>query len=180
MKTIILDRDGVINHDRDDFVKSPDEWLPIKGSLEAIARLNKAGYRVVIATNQSGIGRGLFDLNTLEKIHKKMNQLLAEKGGELAGIYFCPHIPDDHCDCRKPKAGLFKQAQEKFSIDFKQAYAIGDSLRDILAAQAAGCEAFLVKTGKGERTLASDEKALQSTRIFNNLSEVVDFLLAKE
>ena len=164
----------------DSHQQSPDEWVPIEGSLEAIARLHQAGYRIIVITNQSGIGSGLFDLPTLEAMHEKMRQAVVAQGGELAAIYFCPHTPDDHCDCRKPKPGLFKQAQADFLIDFEQAYAVGDSLRDIQAAQAVGCEAFLVKTGKGNRTLGSNGKALQSVPVFNNLSEVVDFLLTRK
>lgn len=177
MKLIILDRDGVINQDRDDFVKSPEEWIAVPGSLEAIVKLNQAGFKVVVATNQSGIARGLFSLKVLASIHKKMQQQLAKLGGQLDGIYFCPHGPDDHCDCRKPKAGLFKQIARDFQCDLRQAYAVGDSLRDIQAAKSVGCEAFLVRTGKGERALASDTDQLQNVEIFTNLFHVVEKLL---
>lgn len=180
MKTIILDRDGVINHDRDDFVKSPDEWIPIAGSLEAIARLHQAGYRVIVATNQSGIGRGLFDASTLDAIHAKMQQAVQAKGGKISAIYFCPHTPDDHCECRKPRPGLLEQAQRDYGFTADEVCVVGDSLRDIEAGQAMGYESFLVKTGKGERMLLKHANALQSVVVSNNLLGVVDFLLTRD
>ena len=177
MKLIILDRDGVINKDRDDYVKSPEEWIALPGSLEAIAKLNQAGFQIVVATNQSGVGRRLFDLATLEAIHHKMQSQLAEVGGHIDRIYFCLHTSEDHCDCRKPKSGLFKQIAMDFGADLSQAYAVGDSFRDIQAASAVGCQTFLVKTGNGERTLAAHASELQNTSILNNLSEVVAQLI---
>lgn len=177
-KLIILDRDGVINEDRDDFVKSPEEWIAIPGSLEAIAQLNQAGYQVVVATNQSGVARELFTLGVLGAIHEKMQKLLSVAGGEIAHIYFCPHGPDDGCDCRKPKAGLFQQIANDYEGDLAGVPAVGDSLRDIQASQVLGCQPYLVRTGKGERTLAASKEALQNVPIFNSLLDVVHHLLA--
>lgn len=155
MSLIILDRDGVINHDSDDFIKSPAEWEPIEGSLEAITQLNHAGYRVVVITNQSGIARGLFDVGTLSRIHNKTHRMLAQVGGKLEAILYCPHGPDDECVCRKPLDGAFTELAHRLRIDLNGVLAVGDSLRDIKAAQAAGATPILVKTGKGEKTLAA-------------------------
>ena len=131
MKLVILDRDGTINEDRDDFVKSPDEWVPIAGSLEAIARLNHAGWHTVVATNQSGLARGLFDMAALNAIHARMNRELAELGGRIDAVFFCPHGPDDGCACRKPLPGLFTMIGERYGVPLREAYAVGDSLRDL-------------------------------------------------
>lgn len=179
MKLIILDRDGVINEDSDAFIKSTEEFIPIKGSLEAIARLNQSGYSVAIATNQSGIARGYFDLNTLNSIHEKLLRLLAPFGGHIDAIFFCPHGPDDHCNCRKPKDGLFTEIKNRFDIELYDVFAVGDSLRDLQAAQTAGANPVLVKTGKGERTLASDYD-LEDIPVFDNLASFVDELLMHE
>ena len=149
MKLVVLDRDGTINVDRDDYIKSPDEWEPLPGSLEAIARLNHAGWHTVLATNQSGLGRGLFDMATLNAIHLKMNQMLAKHGGRIDAVFFCPHAPGDDCDCRKPLPGLFKSIGERYGIELDDVHAVGDSPRDIQAAAAAGCRPHLVRTGKG-------------------------------
>jgi D-glycero-D-manno-heptose 1,7-bisphosphate phosphatase len=149
MKLIILDRDGTINEDRDDFVKSPDEWVPITGSLEAIARLNHAGWHTVVATNQSGLARGLFDMATLNAIHAKMNRALGELGGRIDAVFFCPHGPDDGCTCRKPLPGLLTTIGERYGVSLRETYAVGDSLRDLEAGVAAGCAPHLVRTGKG-------------------------------
>ena len=148
-KLIILDRDGTINEDRDDYVKSPDEWVPIPGSLEAIARLNHAGWHTVIATNQSGLGRGLFDMSTLNAMHAKMNQQLAHLGGRIDAVFFCPHAPSDTCDCRKPAPGLITLIGERYGVRLKDVPVVGDSLRDLQAGQAAGCTRLhLVRSGK--------------------------------
>ena len=149
MKLIILDRDGTINEDRDDYVKSPDEWVPITGSLEAIARLNHAGWHTVVATNQSGLARGLFDMATLNAIHAKMNRALGELGGRIDAVFFCPHGPDDGCTCRKPLPGLLTTIGERYGVPLRETYAVGDSLRDLEAGVAAGCAPHLVRTGKG-------------------------------
>jgi D-glycero-D-manno-heptose 1,7-bisphosphate phosphatase len=149
MKLIILDRDGVINQDSDAYIKSPAEWIPIPGSLEAIARLNREGYKVVVATNQSGIARGLFNMDTLARIHNKMQELAREKGGEIDAVFFCPHGPDDGCRCRKPLPGLFEDIAARLKITLNGVYAVGDSERDTIAARAASARPILVRTGKG-------------------------------
>lgn len=146
---VILDRDGVINEDSDAYIKSPAEWRPIPGSLEAIARLNRAGFLVAIATNQSGVGRGLFDLRTLTAIHTRMRRELAAVGGRVDAIFFCPHSPEAQCRCRKPQPGLLQEIKERFQVPLDDVPAIGDSLRDLQAAQAAGAMPMLVLTGKG-------------------------------
>lgn len=178
MKLIILDRDGVINFDSDKFIKSPDEWKPIPGSLEAVARLNQNGYRVVIASNQSGVGRGLFDMAMLNSIHAKMHKALAQFGGRIDAVFYCPHAADSQCECRKPRIGLFKQIAERFHADLAGVPAIGDSLRDLQAAVEAGCQPILVETGKGKKTLDGGELP-KGTLIFPNLAEAVDAILGR-
>ncbi len=148
MKLIILDRDGTINEDRDDYVKSADEWVPIPGAIEAIARLNHAGWHVVVATNQSGLGRGLFDMGALNAMHAKLNQLLAKQGGRIDAVFFCPHPPDAACDCRKPLPGLVQQIGARYGVDLAKVPVVGDSLRDLQAGAALGCPVHLVRTGK--------------------------------
>jgi D-glycero-D-manno-heptose 1,7-bisphosphate phosphatase len=151
-KLIILDRDGVINQDSDLYIKSPDEWIPIPGSPEAIARLNQWGWRVVVCTNQSGIGRGLFGMDTLNAIHDKMIKTVAHAGGTLDAIFFCPHTNADNCDCRKPKAGMLKEVAARYNISLAGVPVIGDSLRDLLSALEVGAQPMLVLTGKGKKT----------------------------
>src|SRR4051812_31845735 len=150
MKLVILDRDGTINADSDEFVKSPEEWQPLPGALEAIARLNHAGWHCVIASNQSGLGRGLFDVSQLNAMHAKMHKMLAEMGGRIDAIFYCPHSPDENCTCRKPLPGLFEQIAERFAVDLKGVPVVGDGLRALQAGGAGGCEPHLVLTGKGE------------------------------
>ena len=179
MALIILDRDGVINHDSDYFIRSPAEWEPIEGSLEAIARLNRAGYRVVVITNQSGIAREFLDAETLALIHNKMRRMLAQVGGKLEAVLFCPHGPDDGCECRKPKTGLFDDLTQRLRISLKHVPAVGDSLRDLKAAKAAGARPILVRTGKGERTLAAG-KLPRGVSVYDSLAAVADALLAEE
>ncbi len=179
MKLIILDRDGVINRDSDNFIKSPEEWVPIPGSLSAIARLNRAGYTVAVATNQSGIARGLYDLEVLEAMHEKFSSLLAEEGGRVELIEFCPHGPDDECECRKPLPGMYRRIAERFGVDLKGVPVVGDSLRDLQAAQAVGARPILVRTGKGERTLAKGE-GLEGIAVFDDLATAADALIAEE
>ncbi len=179
MALIILDRDGVINHDSDDFIRSPAEWEPIPGSLEAIARLNQAGYRVVVLTNQSGIAREFLDIETLALIHNKMRRMLAQVGGKLEAVLFCPHGPDEGCVCRKPKTGLFDDLTQRLRVSLKQVPAVGDSLRDLKAAKAAGARPILVKTGKGERTLAAGNLP-RGVSVYDDLAAVADALLAEE
>ncbi len=183
MKLIILDRDGVINQDSDAYVKSLEEWIPIEGSIDAIARLSRAGFTVVVATNQSGLARGYFDLDDLEAMNDRLNQLVNEAGGELQGIFYCPHGPDDGCGCRKPLPGLFDAIAAELNADLSSATVIGDSLRDLEAGLARGCRGFLVRTGKGRTTepklKAHENPALSSCKVFANLSEAVDFLIAE-
>ncbi len=177
MKLIILDRDGVINADSDQFIKSPEEWKPIPGSLEAIARLNQWGWRVVVASNQSGIGRGLFGMDMLNAINDKMVKSLAQLGGRIDAIFFCPHAADSTCECRKPKPGMFRQIAERFNVDLQGVPTVGDSLRDLQAGVAVGCTPYLVLTGKGERT-RNDPALPAEVRIFPDLDAVVTELLA--
>lgn len=178
MKLIILDRDGVINFDSDKFIKSPDEWKPIPGSLEAVARLNQNGYRVVVASNQSGVERGLFDMGALNAIHAKMHKALTQFGGRVDAVFYCPHAADSQCVCRKPRAGMFLQIAERFHVDLAGVPAIGDSLRDLQAAAEAGCQPMLVETGKGRKTM--DAGGLpKGTLVFSNLAEAADSLLGK-
>ena len=177
MKLIILDRDGVINVDSDQFIKSPDEWKPIPGALEAIARLNQWGWRVVVASNQSGVGRGLFGMDTLNAINDKMVRSLAQVGGRLDAIFFCPHAADSTCDCRKPKPGMLLQIGERFNVDLAGVPVVGDSLRDLQAAVAAGAKPYLVLTGKGEITRASPDLPA-GTLIYPDLDAVAVELTA--
>lgn len=152
MKLVILDRDGVINYDSDAYIKNPDEWKPIPGSLEAVVRLNQAGYRVVLATNQSGIGRGLFEMATLNAIHDRLHRALGQLGGRIDAIFFCPHAQEDDCPCRKPKPGLFEQIGHRLNISLHGVPSVGDALRDLQAAAAVGAQPILVLTGKGQAT----------------------------
>ncbi len=154
-KVVVLDRDGVINVDSDAFIKSPDEWIPIPGSLEAIARLNQAGYRVAVASNQSGIGRGLFDMAALNAMHLKMHRMAAQAGARIDAVFFCPHTAEDHCDCRKPEPGMLRTIVERFGIEPAETPSVGDSLRDLQAGAALGFIPHLVLTGKGNATLAA-------------------------
>jgi D-glycero-D-manno-heptose 1,7-bisphosphate phosphatase len=174
-KYVLLDRDGVINHDSNDYIKSPDEWLPIEGSLEAIALLNKNGFKVVVISNQSGIAREYYSLVTLNAMHDKMQRLLAEKGGKIEAIYFCPHAPNKHCLCRKPKTGLLELFSREKNYPLKNIFFVGDSLSDIKAAEAVCALPLLVKTGKGLKTLS--ENPYLTIPIFNNLYDATTFIL---
>ncbi|MCU6432487.1 D-glycero-beta-D-manno-heptose 1,7-bisphosphate 7-phosphatase [Undibacterium sp. Jales W-56] len=175
-KLIILDRDGVINHDSDTFIKSPDEWHPIPGSLQAIAKLNQAGYLVVVATNQSGVGRKLFDTSTLNAIHQKMHHAAQQVGAEIDAVFFCPHIADDNCDCRKPKSGMLREIAQRYDISLKGVHNVGDSLRDLQAGFVEGCVPHLVLSGKGKKTF--DKGGLPpGTQIYPDLASMVDILL---
>jgi D-glycero-D-manno-heptose 1,7-bisphosphate phosphatase len=172
MKLVILDRDGVVNQDSDSYIKGPDEWRPIPGSLEGIARLNHAGYHVVLATNQSGVGRGLFEVSTLNAIHDKMHRALGQIGGRIDAIFFCPHAQEADCNCRKPRAGLLEEISKRFNVDLKGVPSIGDSLRDLQAFAAVGAAPILVLTGKGAKT--RQEGGLpEGTQIFPDLAEAV-------
>lgn len=176
MKLIILDRDGVINQDSDAFVKNPDEWIALPGSLQAIARLTQADWKVVVATNQSGLARGLFDMDTLTAIHTKMRRELAAAGGSIDAVFLCPHGPDDNCTCRKPRPGMFEQIGLRYDIDLTGVPAVGDSLRDLQASSAVGCSPWLVQTGNGKKTLAKGGLP-DNTRVCEDLSALADALL---
>jgi len=175
-RLIILDRDGVINHESDQYIRAPDEWRPIPGSLEAIARLNHAGFRVVVATNQSGLGRGLYDTATMIAINDKMHKALAQVGGRIDAVFFCPHTAESDCECRKPKAGMLSEIGRRFGVDLTGVPCIGDSLRDLQAAEAVGAQPILVLTGKGEKTLREGRFA-KHTVIFPDLAFAVTALL---
>ena len=177
MKLIILDRDGVINQDSDDYIKSSDEFVPIPGSLAAIARLKQTGYTVVVATNQSGVARRLFDIGTLNAIHEKLQRELARYGASLDGIFFCPHGPAEGCECRKPKAGLLREIAKRFQVDLNGVPSIGDSLRDVQAAREVGALPILVKTGKGQRTLDKYATELHDIALYDDLAGAVDALV---
>ena len=181
MKLVILDRDGTINSDSDEFVKTPEEWLPLPGALEAIARLNHAGWQVVIASNQSGLGRGLFDVVSLNAMHAKMQKLLAVQGGRIDAVFFCPHTAEENCSCRKPLPGLFEQIGMRFGVHLAGVPTVGDSVRDVQAGAAAGCEPHLVLTGKSEkyRGMAPPEGLPPGTLVHQDLSAFADCILAR-
>jgi D-glycero-D-manno-heptose 1,7-bisphosphate phosphatase len=169
MKLVILDRDGTINHDSDQYIKSPEEWRPIKGSLEAIARLTQADYRIVIATNQSGIARGLFDTRTLFAIHDTLIRALAPVGGRIDAFFFCPHKAEDRCACRKPQPGMLLEVARRFNVSLDDTYMVGDAQRDLEAAAAAGAKPVLVLTGKGIETREAG-KMPAGTQVFPDLA----------
>lgn len=177
MAVVILDRDGVINRDRPDFIKSPREWRPLPGSLDAIARLCAAGYLVAVASNQSGIGRGLFGLSDLDAIHGKMLAAVAAAGGRISALEYCPHRPEDDCDCRKPRPGLLRRIGIRLGSDLAGVPCIGDSLRDIQAAEAVGARPILVLTGNGRRTM--DGPLPSSVEIFEDLAAAADSLIGE-
>jgi len=176
MKLIILDRDGVINYDSEQFIKSPDEWKPIPGSLEAIARLSQADYHVVVATNQSGVGRGLFDMSTLNAIHDKMLKSVVHAGGRIDAIFFCPHTTAANCNCRKPKSGMIDEIATRYNTDLKDVPAVGDSLRDLEAAARLGAQPILVRTGKGEKAFAKGGLP-EGTQVYADLADAVAALV---
>lgn len=177
MKLVILDRDGVINQDSDQFIKSPEEWKPIPGSLEAIAKLNHSGYRVVVASNQSGVGRGLFDMAALNAINDKMYRALGQLGGRIDALFYCPHAAESDCDCRKPKAGMFLDIAQRFNVSLQGVPSVGDSLRDLQAAATAGAQPMLVLTGKGKKTKAAGGLP-EGTLVFADLAEAVRRIVA--
>ncbi|HBX36955.1 MAG TPA: D-glycero-beta-D-manno-heptose-1,7-bisphosphate 7-phosphatase [Pseudohongiella sp.] len=177
-RLIILDRDGVINEDSDAFIKSVAECVPVEGSIDAIARLSQAGYTVVVATNQSGIARGLLSETTLSQIHAYLSGLVEKAGGRIAGFFYCPHGPDNNCSCRKPRPGLLYQIRDEYGSEISGVPVVGDSLRDLQAALTAGCTPVLVRSGKGERTLATGlPPELADCPQFANLAAFVDDLL---
>ncbi len=179
LKLIILDRDGVINEESPEYIKSPDEWQPIPGSMEAIALLSQAGYTIAVATNQSGIGRGYYTEDTLVEIHKKMINCAEMMGGRIDRVFYCPHRPDEHCSCRKPASGLFEQIATAYNIDLAGVVSIGDSLRDIKAAERVACKPILVLTGNGEQTLTENPELINKIPTFENLLIAVKNLLEK-
>lgn len=176
MKLVILDRDGVINYDSPRHIKSPEEWIPIPGSLEAIALLNQCGFRVALATNQSGISRGLFDMATLNAIHDKMHRALGQLGGRIDAMFYCPHSAEDNCDCRKPKPGMIDEIGRRFGVDLKDVASVGDSLRDLQASAARGAQCILVRTGKGEETLAAGGLP-ENTWVCADLAEAAQLII---
>ncbi|MBL8416401.1 MAG: D-glycero-beta-D-manno-heptose 1,7-bisphosphate 7-phosphatase [Propionivibrio sp.] len=176
MKLVILDRDGVINYDSDQYIKSPAEWKAMPGSLEAIAKLTQAGYKVVIASNQSGIGRGLFDMDTLNAIHDKMHRAVQAVGGRIDAVFYCPHTSEAKCNCRKPKPGMFLRIGACFNTDLSEAFVIGDSLRDLQPAASVGARTVLVLTGKGGVTQAEGDLP-EGTLVFADLAAAVDYIL---
>ena len=178
MKLVILDRDGVINVDSDQFIKNPDEWKPIAGSLEAIARLNHAGYRVVIASNQSGVGRGLFDMGALNAINDKMHRALTHVGGSVDALFYCPHAADSNCECRKPKPGMLVDIGQRFNTDLTGVPTVGDSLRDLQAATAVGAQPILVLTGKGKKTQTAGGLP-DNTLVFADLAEAARHIISE-
>ena len=182
LKLVILDRDGTINADSDEFIKSPEEWQPLPGALEAIARLNHAGWHVVIASNQSGLGRGLFDVAALNAMHAKLAKLLAAQGGRVDAIFYCPHTPEDACSCRKPLPGLFEQIGERFGVDLRGVPVVGDTLRDVQAGALVGCEPHLVLTGKGAafRGRPLPETFPPGTRVHEDLAAFAEDLIARQ
>jgi D-glycero-D-manno-heptose 1,7-bisphosphate phosphatase len=185
-KLVILGRDGVLNVYREDHVKDPDEWQPLPGALEAVARLNHAGWHTVVATNQSGIGRGLVDMASLNAVHRRMMHLLAEKGGRIDAVFFCPHAPEESCDCRKPLPGLMKQIGERYGLDdqLSSVPMVCDTARDLQAAQAAGCEPHLVRTGRAAsltpEQLAQWVDGIDAVTVHADLAAFADFVLHRE
>ena len=176
-RLVILDRDGVINQESDDYIKSPDEWLPISGSIDAIVELCKSGFKIAVATNQSGVARNYFTEESLQKIHHKMCSMVEEAGGRIDGIFYCPHHPDDHCRCRKPETGLLEQITTFFETPLNNVPFVGDSCKDILAARNFNCRPILVRTGKGQDTVQRmDNESLKDVVIVNDLAAAVEVI----
>ena len=182
IKLVILDRDGTINQDSEEYVKSADEWKPLPGALEAIARMNQAGWHVVVASNQSGLGRGMYEVSDLNAMHAKMHQLLAAVGGRIDTVFYCPHTPMDQCNCRKPASGLFEQIADRYGMDLRNVPTVGDTARDLVAGVALGCEPHLVLTGKGAafKGRSLPDSFPPKTRVHQDLSAFADFLLSRE
>jgi len=178
MKLAILDRDGVINFDSDQYIKSPAEWRPIPGSIEAIARLSQTGYRIAVATNQSGIGRGLFDMATLNAINDKMMEMVFRQGGRIDALFFCPHTAVEDCGCRKPRTGMLEEIAARFHTELKGVPSIGDSLKDLQAAESVGAQPMLVLTGKGAKT-RHDGGLPKKTVVFEDLAEAARHLISQ-
>ncbi len=177
MRLLVIDRDGVINEEAEDFVKTPAEWIPIPGSLEAIARASKAGVRCVVMSNQSGLARGLLNIETLNAIHRKMSNMLWKMGGSVEAVFFCPHGPDEGCACRKPRPGMLEQIQKRTQVPFHAMAVIGDRATDVEAAQTVNAQPVLVKTGHGQATLESDID-LRGTLVYDTLASAVDAIIS--
>jgi len=175
MKLVLLDRDGVINQENPDQIRNPDDWLPIEGSLEAITKLNQLGYRVVIVSNQSGIGLGLFTVDELHAIHQKMHDALSKLGGHVDAVLYCPHASVDECNCRKPRPGLLHDVAKRLNMELVNVPVVGDSLRDLQAAMAVGAQPVLVRTGKGQLTLEENPALAQQIQIFDDLASFVEY-----
>jgi len=174
MKLIVLDRDGVINEESDAYIKSADEWVPLPGSLEAIARLNHAGYRVIVASNQSGLARGLFSIDDLNAIHRKMQRALSHLGGHVDAVFFCPHAPDANCHCRKPATGLLEDIGTRLQVEMTGVPVVGDSWKDVQTARGVGARPVLVLTGRGRETFASHRSEMEGVAVFADLAAAVD------
>jgi D-glycero-D-manno-heptose 1,7-bisphosphate phosphatase len=184
LKLVIFDRDGTLNEPRADYVKGPEEWVPIPGALEAVAKLNHAGWHAVVACNQAGVGRGLFDVSALNGMHLKLNQMLAKVGGRLDAIFMCPHTPEDGCDCRKPAPGLYREIGVRYGVDLSGVPAVGDTYIDLQACAAAGCEPHLVLSGKAA-TLSPEQVELMvaqvpGTQVHTDLGAFADFLIERD
>lgn len=184
VKLVILGRDGVLNVYREDHVKAPEEWLPVPGALEAVARLNHAGWHTVVATNQAGIGRGMIDMASINAVHAHMNRQLMVLGGRIDAVFFCPHTPEDGCDCRKPQPGMMKDIGHRYGIDLAEVPMVVDTLRDLQAAAAAGCPPHLVRTGRAAPldppTLARFVELVPDTRVHDDLGAFADWLLTRD
>lgn len=184
IRLAILGRDGILNAYRDDHVKAPEEWQPIPGALDAVARLNHAGWHVVVATNQSGIGRGMIDMAAVNAVHAHMHRLLQQHGGRIDAVFFCPHAPEEHCDCRKPLPGMLLDIGRRYGVELAGVPVVGDTLRDLLAARAAGCEPHLVLTGRaagiGDEQVHQMVDKVPGTRVHAHLGAFADFLLARD
>ena len=184
MKLVILGRDGILNDFREDHVKAPEEWHPIPGALEAVARMNHAGWHAVVATNQSGIGRGMIDMTAVNAVHAHMLRSLQALGGRMDAVFFCPHTPEDHCDCRKPLPGMALDIGRRYGVDLRLVPMVGDTLRDLQAAQAAGCEPHLVRSGRAAALSAAEVAELiaqvPGTFVHQDLGELATHLLERE
>ena len=184
MKLIILGRDGILNEYRDDHVKAPAEWVPVPGALEAVSRLNHAGWHAVVATNQAGIGRGMIDMASVNLIHAHMNKLMQAQGARLDAVFFCPHTPEEQCECRKPLPGMMLEIGERYGVDLAQVPVAADTLRDLQAAHAAGCEPHLVRTGRAahldDEAVAQWCKQVPGVRVHADLSALAEHLIARD
>lgn len=183
-KLVILGRDGILNEYREGHVTAPEEWHPVPGALEAVARINHAGWHTVVATNQSGIGRGMIDMSAVNAVHAHMNRLLQAQGARIDAVFFCPHTPEDGCDCRKPKPGLLLDIGRRYAVDLSHVPVVGDTVRDLIAAQAAGCEPHLVLSGRAGALGADQVAALLAqvpgARAHDSLDAFADFLLRRD